>query len=403
MTRRARTQRGISLIEALVAMAIMAFGMLGILGLQAAIRGNSDISKQRSEAVRYAQERTEQLRTFSVLDTTSGAHSYFGIASEADAAVSINNYTSSANFSRQVIVTQFPPAAPTDFDRYYIAAHKNVVTKVSWTDRNGDPQWVQLNSIISKTAPEIMGALSVAAVGSAVQMPSSRNINIPVTAVDLNDGTGTSRFSPPGAAAGVSWIFDNQTALITKICTSVSDCSAANSQLLAGYVRFALGSHQPQPAAAESPPTPDTMPFSVGVIVATTSPAVRTINCFTDATMPGFVAYFCSVPVTASISKWSGRSKVTLNGYTSGGSLFASNITDDNEHLYRVCRYTSTRTQAAISNEGHPLDYVDVTGTMINQNFLVIRAGDDHTAFDCPDDDPATPVFGRTWHHQPAA
>ena len=45
-------QRGISLVEALVAMLVMSFGMLAIVGLQATLRLNADVAKQRAEAVR---------------------------------------------------------------------------------------------------------------------------------------------------------------------------------------------------------------------------------------------------------------------------------------------------------------------------------------------------------------
>ncbi len=53
-------------------------------------------------------------------------------------------------------------------------------------------------------------------------------------------------------------------------------------------------------------------------------------------------------------------------------------------------------------NLDHPLDYLNVMGPLRNQNFLVIRAGDGSTAFECPGDDPATPLIdGNTWRHQP--
>ena len=58
-------QRGVSLIEAIVAMAVMAFGMMAIVGLQTTLRQNSDIAKQRSEAVRIAEEAIEQWRGYS--------------------------------------------------------------------------------------------------------------------------------------------------------------------------------------------------------------------------------------------------------------------------------------------------------------------------------------------------
>ena len=47
-------------------MAVMAFGMMAIVGLQTTLRLNSDIAKQRSEAVRIAEEAIEEWRAFSV-------------------------------------------------------------------------------------------------------------------------------------------------------------------------------------------------------------------------------------------------------------------------------------------------------------------------------------------------
>ncbi len=62
MRRRHPRQRGISLIEAVVALAVMAFGMLAFVGLQSSLRFNGDVAKQRAEAVRIAQEAIEQWR-----------------------------------------------------------------------------------------------------------------------------------------------------------------------------------------------------------------------------------------------------------------------------------------------------------------------------------------------------
>ncbi|MBK7062116.1 MAG: hypothetical protein IPH51_17035 [Rubrivivax sp.] len=57
-----------------------------------------------------------------------------------------------------------------------------------------------------------------------------------------------------------------------------------------------------------------------------------------------------------------------------------------------------------MSNAEHPLDYLDLTQSLANQNFLVIPAGDGTTAFTCPADDTATPLLqGNTWDHQPSS
>jgi hypothetical protein len=57
-----------------------------------------------------------------------------------------------------------------------------------------------------------------------------------------------------------------------------------------------------------------------------------------------------------------------------------------------------------MTNVDHPLDYLNLTESLINQNFLIIRAGDGTTPFDCPADDGGSPLInGNTWHHQPSS
>jgi type II secretory pathway pseudopilin PulG len=415
-------QRGISLIEALVAMAIMAFGMLAILGLQANLRGNSDISKQRSEAVRFAQERSEELRAFSTLPTglVVDAKAYADIAGETSASLTLSGYTSSATFSRQVTVTTFPPATLplSDYDLYYVAPHKLISLKVDWLDRNNQAQYVEFQTMLSRTSPEIIGAVSVAGKGSVVQDPGSRHRGIPPTAVPIT-GTPYSTFTPNPASPGVVWTFDNRTAVITQICVATV-CTTTNSRLLSGYIRFADTSTAPTSAESENPPLPSSILASInlGVVVDITSPTTETIGCYVDTTdmmTLGFVPYYCAIPVTTSLPTWSGRALVTLNGRTSDPfydssdppalqpPIFPETVSGVGPGLYRVCRYTTFRGDAAspaIPNVEHPLDHFNVDVALTDQNFLVIRAGST-SAFDCPDDNTSTPVNGRTWHHQP--
>ena len=47
-----RIARGIGIIEALVSLLVLALGMMSFAALQARLRLNSDVAKQRSEAVR---------------------------------------------------------------------------------------------------------------------------------------------------------------------------------------------------------------------------------------------------------------------------------------------------------------------------------------------------------------
>jgi hypothetical protein len=173
------------------------------------------------------------------------------------------------------------------------------------------------------------------------------------------------------------------------------------ARLLSGFIRFATGADQPTPGQAEVPPSAAAL-VSVSVSQTLPTPAA-TVDCY-ESLSGAYVAYFCALPVTSdSNPRWSGRSLV-------GGLSLAASIADASAGLYRVCRYTPHRDQRVVgtsppmTNAEHPLDYLDVTGGLINQNFLVIRAGDGTAAFTCPADDTSTEfINGNTWHHQPSA
>lgn len=381
------TQRGVSLIEALVALAVMAFGMLGIVGMQGTMRLNADIAKQRSEAVRIAQATIEGRRAFSTL-SEPGSTAYGDIANQAAAAVA--GTTSNTTFTRTESVTS-PPGG---------ARSRTLSVAVTWADRTGQAQSVRLSTAITGTLPELSGSLSVPAYGGPTRLPRGRHAVVPPGAIDQGDGT--SRFSPPGAGS-VSWGFDNVTGYITQSC--VADvCTPLNARLLAGFIRFATSASQPTAADAETPPSPS---FPVTVGVYRTFPVIDPPDfpwpCFSDASATLFVSYFCAVPVdTATGNRWSGRSE--LSGLT---LILAPWIDSFSATTYRVCRYTPVRGShpvvPTIRNEDHPKDYLDVSTSLVSQNFLVIVAGDGALRFDCPSDNAATPLMdGSTWHHQPS-
>jgi Tfp pilus assembly protein PilV len=370
--------RGVSLVEALVALAVMAFGMLGVVGMQATLRLNGDTSRQNAEAVRIAQEAMENGRAFSTMGSASDVVAYADIADSVatDVADVVSNTT--YVLSRTAVESADPRI-------------KTLTVNVEWPDRAGNPQAVRLVSMITGIAPALAAATGVPGDASPISRPRARNRDIPAEAVQI-ENTGTSRFSPPGGGQ-VSWVFDNITGVITSVCSAPDSCVGSNAYLLRGYVNFATTETQPTPANAETPPSGA---FAVGVQVAQTAPTVGTVTCYTQLTA-AHVAYYCAVPVTTGDPRWSGRSALTV-------LPVATSLTDVNASNYRVCRYTPERNHTpAGGNAAHPLDYAAVGSALTNQNFLVIRAGDGATAFDCPADDTNTPlVNGNTYRHQPA-
>jgi len=394
-TTRQENSRGVSLVEALVAMAVMGFGMVGLVGMQSGLHGNADLAKQRAEATRIAQERIEERKAFSSVADAPGRASFNSVASsvlpETVAGVS-------ASFT----LTEAVPAQINPLQ-------KTLVVDVQWEDRTATPQTVRLVTALAAVAPDLAGSLALPRNDSPASMPRGRNRAIPTDARPDLENPGRSRWRPdPEASPGVTWFFDNATGLIVENCTAANTCSTAVSQFLAGFIRFStLGNPT---GTGESPPGEPPTGLSLGVALAQTAPVTtRLPACFTRAMDATALSYACLVPASTTtlplvVAPWSGRSTV------SGLTALLVDFPQTNSDRYRVCRYTSLRSNTAVAptdlrNEDHPRAYADVTGPLTNQNFLVIRAGNGDgttgTAYDCPDSVDSTAVTGRTWRHQP--
>lgn len=377
-----RRSAGISLIEALVALAVMGFGTLSVLGVQGSLRLNAEIARQRSEALRIAQLAIEDTRrTHTLADFDDLADS------GPDVVASESGETS---YTRRIDIEPAPLAADaTEGER---ARYKSASVVVEWTDRSGALQSISLNTTVHAAPPALAGSLAIPPAALATRMPRGRHRAIPLEAVDQGDGS--SLFTPPGAPEGVRWRFDNLTGLITRLCDA---CEVTSAKLLAGYLRYALTTAAPTGADAEVPPSPA---VAVGVrVLLTAPPSTPDPNCYSQAAA-GHVIYHCAIEVRESVG-WSGRSELVA---TESWLISAGNEAD----RYRVCRYTRLRGDPPLpstNNLDHPDTYADVMTPLVNQNFLVIRAGSGiagSAAFACPGDDLSTPlVNGQTWLHQP--
>lgn len=381
-----KPDRGVSLIEAMVALAVMAFGTLAVLGVQTTLRLNADIAQQRNEAVRIAQQTLEEARAFGTLA---------GYQALAPLAREVEGVSTTFDVVQTVIDAE---AEAADVAPAPVARRKTVVVDVNWTDRAGQPQGVRLSSTVQGTPPELPGSLTVAANAAVTRNPGGRHPAIPKGAIPF--GEGSSKFTPP-ASDGIGWVFNNLSGVITQRCTGETPdtCVAFNARLLAGYLRFATDGVQPTGVESEIPPSAKLL-FPLQVEVVQTQPAAAIVECYEDQGAAAYVAYFCAVPV-GEAGAWSGRSRVA-------GLPLAVRILDGDLGEYKVCRYTPYQEHRTVPdgmrNDQHPLDYVGVTRTLLNQNFLIIRAGaGDIDPYGCPGDGPSPYIDGTTWHHQPSS
>lgn len=414
------TARGVSLVEALVAMAVMSIGMLALVGVQGTMRLNSDLARQRTEATRIASEEVERLRSFTSLAAVPGTP---GVSYDEIASRTVDGYQlpgGTANTSYQVVRTVRPDPG---------SGQKVVSVQVRWRDRTDVPQTVTLDSSISATPPTLSAMLIVPHRESPVSRGRGRHISIPDGAVPVSGDSGRSRFDPPGAS-GVTWYFDNLTGLMRVCVGDVNDigtCPVAT--LVSGTVRFHIADGQPTGADAEHPAGP-VMPLATGPNALTLADAVGSgtaASCYA-ITLSQRIDYYCAVS-TGDAQGWGGQLNLALAGRSF--SVLASD--------YKSCRYTGDLPTADIErtttvneadpnaeftlNADHPRKYClerprnpneagnactgkRVKVNLINQNFLVIRGNQT-----CPTElnDDGTPngqgtdalILANTRQHQP--
>ena len=118
--------------------------MIAIARLQGHLRLDVDVSRQRSEAVRLAQQDMESLRGFATLASIDSRPAFAAIASATRTLDSGTAYT----ISRDVAPTDMPHA-------------RSITVSVGWTDRSGTRQQFALHSIIAGIDPALSGALTL--------------------------------------------------------------------------------------------------------------------------------------------------------------------------------------------------------------------------------------------------
>ena len=98
--RRTAMQRGFALLEAVIAMAIVAFGLLVLAGVNLKLAHSEDVAKQRGEATRLAQERIEQMRGYTRIATTAGTLAWSDLTDGSDTITASAEYATNTTFTR---------------------------------------------------------------------------------------------------------------------------------------------------------------------------------------------------------------------------------------------------------------------------------------------------------------
>ncbi|MFG6487714.1 prepilin-type N-terminal cleavage/methylation domain-containing protein [Roseateles sp. BYS78W] len=390
--RNQRPQRGVTLIEALVALLVMSFGMVALVGLLGNLRRSGDLAKQRGDAMRIAQTEVAKLRSFSILnkpaDAASGVKDYdHDVVALESRYAPLDNSNTTFSITRQVMPLVKDSTEP---------QAKTVRVTVAWTDRSGTDQSIFLDTIISQTDPVYGLALGVTPPTNGVRQPDKRNPVIPQGARDL--GNGSSAFQPSINSTRV-WIFNNVTGVITSRCQlSTQTANGLDScdnntigYLVSGTVRFSqLATPDPSNPEASALPSLTIAPTLIASQFKTAdgkslapggsdySPSPECFNDSPSVSTPNqtMVNYSCVVYPNSQRNWWG---QVLISGLSIG--------TDDGQ--YKVCRYSGDYNGNGytyktvpvvnlndpgflIDNEEHPETYRAVTYSLARQNFLVV-------------------------------
>ncbi len=376
-----KRQLGVSLIEALVAFGVMAFGMMAVVGMQATLRTNGDLARQRAEAVRIAQDAIEEWRGFTTLVTTTDRMAYADLTTDSTPITGTN--------ATYVLTRQVNDDAPVSGT--VTPQRRTLVVDVAWDDRNGQAQSIRLASSIVGLEPEVGASLVLAANPDPVVTPLGRHRGIPRTAVALS--IGTSGYVPPGQAGSsrIAWVFNNVDASIT-LCTttgaisgdllfsaSAPVCGTERALLISGAVRFATDVDPAASSNSVANPSGPEVAFGLNVVQTISGGGTQNITCYQEVLVDDQRQFYCAIPISGTTPTWDGAFAFT------SPLPIAGDVGTSAADQYKVCRYHAEAS------------YTAVAAAKLSQNFVIIKAGNGSSPYACP-----TTSTPRTWAHQPS-
>jgi len=335
--------RGVALIEALIALLVVAISLLALAASYATLARGAEVGRHRGEATRMAQERIEQLRSFTSIDgSVPTGTSWNALASGQD------TLSGTASFARSWTLG----GAIGDPMRL-------VNVDVRWTDRHGAPHSLNLATVLSRTDPGDVGALGVPLPeNTALKRPKNRNLDIPIPASDL--GNGESAFRLPNTNYAV--LFSNDTGWVVKTCTlagsgstitlaDLSGCSTTPAYIVAGYLSLAGSAAFPNGLAISSAGVQGASSVTCAVTSAT--------DPTSGATISGYRYYLCVVQVPSAGAGWSGPLALAAPALNSGSTQLL------------VCRFEFPAVQGLTPNQRNMQPYSQVAESLTNQNYVL--------------------------------
>ena len=351
--------RGMALLEALVAFALLSFALFAALRQQAHAHAEAGRVHERQQAVQIVRDTLERLRAYAAPAAEPGLAGFDAIGAS----------------TRQVDTAATRFTVHTTFETDTDAPMKFGAVEVRWSDRQGAARRLLVPTAIDGALPLHAALLSLPTSAGPAALPGGRHAAIPERARDA--GGGRHLWSPrpaSGHAGGPAFLIDGLTGDIVAACASTpppdrepTGCEPFQGRWLAGHVRFS-GAVPPDPRTNGDPPRPFEVVLSLDTPAAPATCSVEPIGAPPDGTgtpPEQFARYTCVMPLPAHGAGWSGRLDLVPAGWRIG-------LHRDHR---RVCRYSADLdgSGAIDRNEEHPATYTNVTASLVQQNFLVVR------------------------------
>ncbi|MEN8168659.1 MAG: prepilin-type N-terminal cleavage/methylation domain-containing protein [Pseudomonadota bacterium] len=242
------SQRGFTMVEALVAVAVLSFGLLAIGTFQARLVGESAYNKARAEALSLAQQKLDEMRSYSTAHKLVGNLLNAPVANPApgseyeypvDVPTGETTYQdaavipgTNASFTRRWAVSR---DATTDPDDLIDSTVSSVVVTVSWVDRSNTTQRVVLESdlawknprgtadVAEITEPAVASPTGDAYLGDG-SLSDTEMADLKTTNPETSNGDGTYSYDHDGDG-DLELIVENADGSADVVLTLPSACS----------------------------------------------------------------------------------------------------------------------------------------------------------------------------------
>lgn len=191
-------QKGIGLIEIMVALVVVAIGILGIAQLQTKVVRSASDANARAIAAVLAQKKIDQLRSFNFLSTNNtefGAGDFAFDEITSESAVTISDALSNTQFQLTTNLVGDYYYGATDFTAATTSGtgtpdFKVVEVLVTWTDIDNSSQQYKVKTVIDGYPPQFSSLKGNSTVGSSPPIipytPEAAPDVVPVT-LDIGD------------------------------------------------------------------------------------------------------------------------------------------------------------------------------------------------------------------------